>query len=76
LVGLLARMTAGTALIVVIAEGVEYWRSLYYPGQQWIIVPLVMLFTILAITFNLWRLMRHYDIRKITENNPSPRPAT
>ncbi len=61
---LLAKMAVGSAIIVIIAEGVEYWRGLYYPEQQWFIVPLIMVFTILAITLNLWLLMRPYDIRK------------
>ena len=64
MVSLLAKMAMGTAIIVVIAEGVEYWRGLHYPEQQWFIVPLIMFFTILAITLNLWLLMRPYDIRK------------
>lgn len=64
MVNLLAKMAIGTAIIVVIAEGVEYWRGLHYPEQQWFIVPLIMFFTILAITLNLWLLMRPYDIRK------------
>ena len=67
MVGLLAKMAVGTAIIVVIAEGVEYWRSLYYPEQQWLIVPLIMVLTILAIILNLWLLMRRYDIREINE---------
>ncbi len=65
MVGLLARMTIGTAIIAVIAEGVEYWRSLYYPEQQWFIVPLIMFLTILAITLNQWLLLRQYDIQKV-----------
>ena len=68
MVRLLAKMAVGTAIIVVIAEGVEYWRGLYYPEQQWFIVPLIMFFTILAITLNLWLLMRPYDIRKTDES--------
>jgi hypothetical protein len=62
MVGLLTRMTIATTIIVVIAEGVEYWRSLAYPEQQWFIVPLIMLFTILAIVLNLWILMKKYNI--------------
>ncbi len=62
--GFLIRMSIATAIIVIIAEGVEYWRSLAYPSQQWIIVPLIMFFTILAIILNLWVLMRQYEISK------------
>ena len=62
MVSLLTRMTIATTIIVVIAEGVEYWRSLAYPEQQWFIVPLIMLFTILAIILNLWILMKRYNI--------------
>ena len=62
MVGLLTRMTIATTIIVVIAEGIEYWRSLAYPEQQWFIVPLIMLFTILAIVLNLWILMKKYNI--------------
>jgi len=58
MVGLLAKMTIATTIIVVIAEGVEYWRCLAFPEQQWWIVPLIMFFTILAIILNLWRFMK------------------
>ncbi len=68
--GLFTRMTMATIVIVVIAEGVEYYRGLAYPEQQWFIVPLIMVFTILAITLSLWLFMKQYDIkpRKIRES--------
>ncbi len=62
--GLFTRMTIAVTIIVVIAEGVEYWRSLAYPEQQWWIVPLIMFLTILAIMLNLWLLMKKYNINK------------
>jgi hypothetical protein len=62
MVGLLARMTIGTAIIVVIAEGVLSWRTLAYPEQQYWIVPLIMFLTILAIILNPWLLMKKYHI--------------
>ena len=34
MVSLLTRMTIATTIIVIIAEGVENWRSLEYPEQQ------------------------------------------
>ncbi len=64
MVGLLARMTIATSVIVIIAEGVEYWRSLAYPSQQWFVVPLIMFFTILAIIANLWFLMKRHKMSK------------
>jgi hypothetical protein len=60
--GLFTRMTIAVAIIVVIAEGVEYWRGMAYPEQQWWIVPLIMFMTILAIMLNLWLLMKKYNI--------------
>jgi hypothetical protein len=62
--GLFTRMTITVAIIVVIAEGVEYWRGMAYPEQQWWIVPLIMFLTILAIMLNLWLLMKKYNIYK------------
>ena len=62
--GLFTRMTIAVAIIVVIAEGVEYWRGMAYPEQQWWIVPLIMFMTILAIMLNLWLLMKKYNINK------------
>ncbi len=62
--GLFTRMTIAVAIIVVIAEGVEYWRGMAYPEQQWWIVPLIMFLTILAIMLNLWLLMKKYTINK------------
>jgi hypothetical protein len=62
--GLFTRMTIMVAIIVVIAEGVEYWRGMAYPEQQWWIVPLIMFMTILAIMLNLWLLMKKYNINK------------
>jgi TRAP-type C4-dicarboxylate transport system permease small subunit len=55
-------MTIATTIIVVIAEDVLYWRSLAYPEQQYLIVPLIMFLIILAIILNLWRLMKRYHI--------------
>ena len=62
--GLFTRMTIAVAIIVVIAEGVEYWRGMAYPEQQWWIVPLIMFMTILAIMLNLWLLLKKYNINK------------
>ncbi len=58
---LFARMTVATTIIVVIAEGVEYYRGLAYPEQQWFIVPLIMFFTILALMLNLWLLLKKFN---------------
>lgn len=62
MVSFFTRMSIAIILIVVIAEGVEYWRSLEYPEQQWAIVPVIMFFTILALISSLWFNLRKYKI--------------
>jgi len=60
----LLRTSIVTVIIIVIAEGVEYWRGVYFPSQQWFIVPLIMFFTALAIIANIWLSMKQYKINK------------
>ena len=62
MVKLFTRMAIVVIVIVVIAEGVEYWRGLAFPESQWWIVPLIMVLTILAILLNLWILLKKYKI--------------
>lgn len=70
MVSLFTRLATGTAFIVVIAEGVEYYRGMAFPEQQWVIVPLIMIFTILAMIVHQWISMKQYVIRRIPGKGP------
>ena len=63
MVSLLTRMSIGTIIVVVIAEAVEWWHLANYP-EQWLVVPLIMFFTVLVLIVNLWRLLLKYKISK------------